>query len=74
MQHHVNSYETYMTDKVNCPILGVTFVLVKVDDKKRIYSKWAEAIIVKVYGKTVGYRLLYRKLNELWNPTYKLSN
>lgn len=30
-------------------------------------------MIVKVYGKTVGYNLLKRKLHELWQPTENLN-
>lgn len=58
MQHHAKSYETHMSDEIDCPISGATFVPLTIEDKKRIYQKGSKAIIVKVYGKTVGYRLI----------------
>lgn len=47
-----------MSDEIDFPISGSTFVPLTTEDKKRIYQKGSKAIIVKVYGKTVGYRLI----------------
>lgn len=69
----VKSWHGIMSDEVDYPISGATFVPLTAEDKKRNYQKWSKAIIVKVYGKTVSYRLLCRKLNELWNPIESLQ-
>lgn len=46
-----------MDETIN-PSEGTTFVLITAEDKKRIYQRWPKALIVKVYGKTVGYSFL----------------
>lgn len=46
-----------MDETIN-PSEGTTFVLITAEDKKRIYPRWPKALIVKVYGKTVGYSFL----------------
>lgn len=38
-----------------------------------MYKKWATALIIKVYGCSVRYRFLLRKIHELWKPTEELS-
>lgn len=52
---------------------GAAFVYISSKDKQRIYQQWARALIVKVYGKNVGFKLLYRKLHELWKPNKELT-
>ena len=34
---------------------------------------WSKALIVKVFGRTVGYNYLTFKINELWKPGAKLD-
>ncbi|OMO51158.1 hypothetical protein COLO4_37787 [Corchorus olitorius] len=36
------------------------------EDRDRIRERWALSLIVKVYGKKVGYRFLTQKLKSLW--------
>lgn len=43
------------------------------ETKQRIRAPWAKALIVKVYGKTVGYNFLYVKLMGLWKPAERLN-
>ncbi|XVF09486.1 hypothetical protein REPUB_Repub07fG0097200 [Reevesia pubescens] len=42
------------------------------EEKKKIRAKWNRTLIVKVFGKTVGYQHLLFKLNQLWKPQGKL--
>lgn len=60
-------------DEINNSKEGSAFVSVTIDDKKWIYQLWIKALIVKVYGKTVGYNFLKRKLHELWQPNEELN-
>lgn len=60
-------------DEINNPKEGSAFVSITIDDKKWIYQLWIKALIVKVYGKTVGYNFLKRKLHELWQPNEELN-
>lgn len=36
-------------------------------EKRRLRSKWSNALIVKLLGHTVGYNFLVRKLRSLWH-------
>lgn len=60
-----------MDETIN-PSEGTTFVLITAEDKKRIYQRWVKALIVKVYGKTIGYSFLKKILHEIWRPTENL--
>ncbi|XVE98655.1 hypothetical protein REPUB_Repub03eG0125700 [Reevesia pubescens] len=50
-------------------------LVVKLSSKERtrIIQRWANALIVIVYGKTVGYRFLVHKLEQLWTSIKKPS-
>ncbi|KAJ4847601.1 hypothetical protein Tsubulata_002699 [Turnera subulata] len=37
-------------------------------DKKRIYQRWKNTLIVKLLGKKVGHRFLHRTLMNQWKP------
>ena len=39
------------------------------ETKARIREPWSKALIVKVFGRTVGFSYLTSKINALWNPT-----
>ena len=43
------------------------------ETKERIRAPWSKALIVKVYGRTVGYNYLTFKINALWNPTARMT-
>lgn len=56
-----------------CPIQGAVFIPISAEEKKCIYHRWSNALIVKIYGKAVGYRFLCKKLMEIWKPTDTLQ-
>lgn len=62
-------YLNHLMDETINPSADAAFIPITSDDKQRIYSRWSQALIVKVYGKIVGYNFLYRKLHEIWKPT-----
>lgn len=41
--------------------------------KTKIRAPWANALIVKVFGKTVGYHFLHSRILSLWKPTGKMD-
>ena len=43
------------------------------EDKVRIRSQWSHALILKTFGRTVGYQFLSQRVRELWTPSGKLD-
>ncbi|KAF3948626.1 hypothetical protein CMV_025403 [Castanea mollissima] len=41
--------------------------------KTRIRAPWTNALIVKVFGKTVGYHFLLSRITSLWKPTGRMD-
>lgn len=41
------------------------FIPLIVEEKLRLYKPWAKALIIKVFGKHVGYKYLIQKLHSL---------
>ena len=52
---------------------GMAAVTLSKDVKRRIRAPWMNSLIVKVYGRVVGYHFLQAKLLALWKPTGKLD-
>lgn len=52
---------------------GLASVSLSKETKQRIRAPWAKALIVKVFGKTVGYNYLHSKLLGLWKPSGELT-
>lgn len=67
-----HTYDTYLTDESNAKHKDIQFIPIILEDKDRMYKKWATALIIKVYGCSVRYRFLLRKIHELWKPTKEL--
>lgn len=42
--------------------------LTKGDEKKRIRYPWKQMLIIKVWGRTMGYNYLLRRLKTMWRP------
>lgn len=43
------------------------------ETKARIRAPWTKALIVKVYGRTMGYSYLSFKINTLWKPVARMD-
>ena len=52
---------------------GVATVTLSRKVKQRIKAPWANSLMVKVYGKVVGYHFLQTRLIALWKLTRKLD-
>ncbi|XP_050280478.1 uncharacterized protein LOC126721484 [Quercus robur] len=52
---------------------GLLAVNLSSDTRKHIRAKWAHALIVKVFGRSVGFHYLHAKVMNLWKPTGRLD-
>ena len=52
---------------------GLVAVKFSKDFKQHIRGPWARALIVKVYGKSVGFHFLQSKLLSLWKPAGRMD-
>lgn len=56
------------------PLLeGMAEVKLSKETKARIRASWSKALIVKVYGRSVGFNYLTFKINVLWKPKAKMD-
>nr|POF23202.1 hypothetical protein CFP56_48473 [Quercus suber] len=54
-------------------IEGMADVKLSKETKARIRAPWSKALIVKVFGRTVGFSYLSFKLNALWKPATRMD-
>ena len=54
-------------------VKGMVDVKLSKETKARIRAPWTKALIVKVYGKSVGYSYLTFKINTLWKPSARMD-
>nr|POE98982.1 uncharacterized protein CFP56_40197 [Quercus suber] len=52
---------------------GVAAVNLSKGLKQRIRAHWSNALIIKVYGRSVGFSFLHSKILSLWKPVGKLD-
>ena len=52
---------------------GLVAVRFSKEEKRQIRDPWARALIVKVYGKSVGFQFLQSKLLSLWKPAGRMD-
>ena len=52
---------------------GNLVVCLSKEEKARIRAVWKKALIIKAFGRKVGYNYLYLKLRSLWNPCGKMD-
>nr|POE67073.1 uncharacterized protein CFP56_62396 [Quercus suber] len=52
---------------------GLLAVRFSKDLKQRMRTPWAKALIVKVYGRSVGFNFLHNRLLSLWKPAGRLD-
>ena len=61
--------EGYESNSELEPLLkGMVEVKLLKESKLRIRAQWSKALIVKVYGRTIGFNYLTFKINALWKP------
>ena len=52
---------------------GLVAVKFSKDFKHQIQSPWTRALIVKVFGRSVGFNYIHNKLLALWKPVGRLD-
>nr|POF21185.1 uncharacterized protein CFP56_06985 [Quercus suber] len=52
---------------------GMVAVNLTPDTRRSIRARWSHALIVKVYGRTVGFHFLRSKIMGLWKPAGRLD-
>nr|POE70881.1 hypothetical protein CFP56_76266 [Quercus suber] len=52
---------------------GMAEVRLTKETKARIRAPWSKALIVKVFGRSVGFHYLTFKINALWKPVEKMD-
>ena len=52
---------------------GLVAVKFSIDFKHQIRSPWTKALIVKVFGRSVGFNYIHNKLLALWKPAGRLD-
>nr|POF09246.1 hypothetical protein CFP56_18118 [Quercus suber] len=65
--------EAESNDELSKLSLGEKLVRFSGNMKTKIKALWAAALIVKVFGKTVGYHFLHYRILSLWKPTRKMD-
>lgn len=57
--------DIYDSDEVedHCPLICLTK-----EEEKVFHQRWRQSLIVKLWGRTVGYNYLKKKLESLWHP------
>lgn len=55
--------ETPEEDDEDCPVISLSK-----EEKARLRSPWKQTLILKVWGRTVNYNYLLRRLRSLWHP------
>ena len=52
---------------------GNLVVCLSREEKALIMAVWRKALIIKAFGRKVGYNYLYPKIRSLWNPCGKMD-
>lgn len=52
---------------------GLVSVSLSKETKQRIRAPWSKALIVKVFGRTVGFNFLHSRLMTLWKPSGRVD-
>ena len=54
-------------------LTGIAAVNLSGERKASMRRPWTNALIVKVFGKSIGHHFLVSRLGGMWNPTDKMS-
>ena len=52
---------------------GEVVVKLSGERKNKIKASWASALIVKAFGKSVGFHFLHSRLTSMWKPSRKMD-
>ena len=52
---------------------GLAAIKLSKETKRRIRGSWSKALIVKLYGRKIGFTYIQNKLQQLWKPSGRLD-
>jgi hypothetical protein len=52
---------------------GIANVHLSMEVKIKIRAKWANSLIIKVFGRTVGFHFLHSRIMSMWKPSGRLD-
>nr|POE60831.1 hypothetical protein CFP56_39843 [Quercus suber] len=65
--------ETFSDDELDELSEGVAVVRFSGVDKARLRGRWAFALIIKPFGRNVGFHFLHNKIMALWKPAGRME-
>ena len=65
--------ESDSNEEINELRVGFATIKLSKETKSSIQAPWSKAIIIKVFGRTVGFTFLHAKIMGLWKPTGRLD-
>ena len=65
--------EPFFDEEVNDPLEGSVANKLSKRTKMNIRAKWTHSLIVKVFGRTVGFHFLHSRIMQLWKPAGRLD-
>lgn len=67
------SENLFASDKVGNVLESDNFIPITSSDKERMYKNWSNALIIKKFGRRVGYLFLQSKLQTIWKLSEQIS-
>ena len=65
--------EEWISDEEEQPDPDCPIIQLSKEEKTRIHMPWKQSLIVKLLGWNIDYRLLLRKIRDLWKPKVVLD-
>ena len=65
--------EPFSDEEVDDPPEGTVAIQLSKRTKMNIRAKWAHSLIVKVFGRKVGFHFLHSRIMQLWKPAGRLD-
>ena len=67
--NHEMEFDAISNDEFENFPPGEVAVKLSGERKNKIRASWSNALIVKVFGKAVGFHFLHSRLNNMWKPS-----
>lgn len=71
--HANEDEEPFSDEEVDDPPEGTVAIKLSKWTKMNIRAKWTHSLIVKVFGRKVGFHFLHSRIMQLWKPTGRLD-
>ena len=71
--HADKEEEPFSDEEVDDPTEGTVAIKLSKRTKMHIRAKWAYSLIVKVFGRIIGFHFLHSRVMHLWKPAGRLD-